>query len=61
MSNFAVAIVTIVYALVCLTNDADKGKGTTSKSAEDCSKNAEEGELYTRTLIEQKKFTTPMK
>jgi len=35
MSDFILAIVTIIYALVCLTKDSDQGKCSTSKSAED--------------------------
>jgi len=45
MSNFIYAIVATVYALVCLTEETDQGKGATSKSAEDCSKKGAEGEL----------------
>jgi hypothetical protein len=43
MSNYVFAIVATVYALVCLTKEADQGKGATSKSAEDCSKKGAEG------------------
>jgi hypothetical protein len=43
MSNYIFAIVATVYALVCLTKEADQGKCATSKSAEDCSKKGVEG------------------
>jgi hypothetical protein len=33
--NFIYAIVTIVYALACLTNESDQGKYSISKSSED--------------------------
>ena len=55
MSNFILAIVSIVYGLVCLTQGADQGKCSTSKSAEDCFKKGAEGELKTMTIIERKK------
>ena len=55
MTNFIFAIVTIVYALVCLTKEADQGKCSTSKSAEDSLKKRTEGELKTKTLVERKK------
>jgi hypothetical protein len=45
MSNFILAIVTIVYALVCLLKESDQGKRSTSKSAEDAFKKGAEGEL----------------
>jgi hypothetical protein len=50
MSDFVFAIVTIVYALVCLTKEADQRKCSTSKSAEDSFKKRTEGELGARTL-----------
>jgi hypothetical protein len=56
MSNYISAIVATVYALASLTKETDQGKGTTSKSAEDCSKKTAEGELETMTLIEQEKL-----
>jgi hypothetical protein len=54
MSNFIIAIVTIVYALVCLPKEADQEKCSTSKSAEDCYKEGAEGELGDRALNGQK-------
>ncbi len=48
MSNFILATVSIVYGLVCLTQEADQGKLSTSKSAEDCFKKGAEGELNTK-------------
>ena len=45
VSNFILAIVTIVYAAGCLTKEADQGNCSTSKSAEDVFKKAAEGEL----------------
>jgi hypothetical protein len=48
MSNFILAIVTIVYGLVCLTQEAGQGKCSTSKSAEDSSEKGAEGELNTK-------------
>ena len=50
MSNFTFAIVSIVYALVCLTKEPDKGKSSTSKSAEDSFKKRTEGELKTKVI-----------
>jgi hypothetical protein len=50
MSNFIFAIVTIVYALVCLPKETDQGKCATSKSAEDSFKKRREGELGARAL-----------
>ncbi len=55
MSNFILALVSIVYGLVCLTQEADQGKCSTSKSAEDSSEKGAEGELKTMTSIERKK------
>ena len=55
MSNFILALVSIVYGLVCLTQEADQGKCSASKSAEDCFKKGAEGELNTMTSIERKK------
>ena len=55
MTNFIYAMVTIVYALVCLPKEADQGKCSTSKSAEDSFKKRTEGELKTKTLVERKK------
>jgi len=55
MSNFTFAIVSIVYALVCLTKEPDKGKSSTSKSAEDSFKKWAEGELGDRALKGQKR------
>ena len=55
MSDFVFAIVTIVYALVCLPKEADQGKCSTSKSTEDCYKEGAEGEIKTKTLVERKK------
>jgi hypothetical protein len=55
MSNFILAIVTIVYGLVCLTQEAGQGKCSTSKSAEDSSEKGAEAELKTMTIIERKK------
>ena len=55
MTNFIYAMVTIVYALVCLTKEAEQGKCATSKSAEDSLKKGAEGELKTKTLVERKK------
>jgi hypothetical protein len=55
MSNFIFAIVTIVYALVCLPKETDQGKCATSKSAEDSFKKRAEVELETMTIIERKK------
>jgi hypothetical protein len=54
MTNFIYAMVTIVYALVCLTKEADQGKCSTSKSAEDSFKKRTEGELGARVLIGRK-------
>ena len=55
MSNFIFAIVTIVYALVCLPKEADQGKCSTPKSTEDSLKKGAERELKTKTLVERKK------
>ncbi len=55
MSDFVFAIVTIVYALVCLPKEADQGKCSTSKSAENCYKKGAEGELGARALNGQKR------
>ncbi len=38
MSNFILAMVSIVYVLVCLTKESDQAKGPPLKSAVDCSK-----------------------
>jgi hypothetical protein len=43
MSNYVFAIVATVYALVCLTKEAEQGKCSTSKSAEECFKKGAEG------------------
>ena len=56
MINFIDAIVTIVYALVCLTKEAEQGRCSTSKSAEDSLKKRADGELKTKTLVERKKL-----
>jgi len=45
MSDFVFAIVTIVYALVCLPKEAEQEKCSTSKSAEECFKKGAEGYL----------------
>jgi hypothetical protein len=55
MSNFILAMVSIMYVLVCLPKEADQGKCSTSKSAEDSFKKRTEGELKTKTLVERKK------
>ena len=55
MSNYILAMVSIMYALVCLTKEADQGKCSTSKSAEDCYKKGAEGELGARALNGQKR------
>jgi hypothetical protein len=55
MSDFVFAMVTIVYALACLTKEAEQGKCSTSKSAEECFKKGAEGELGTMTFTERKK------
>ena len=54
MSNFTFAIVSIVYALVCLTKELDQGKSSTSKSAEDSLKKGAEGELRARAFLGRK-------
>ena len=54
MSDFVFAIVTIVYALVCLPKEADQGKCATSKSAEDGSERGAEGKFQTITLVMRK-------
>jgi hypothetical protein len=54
MSNYILAMVSIVYALVCLTKEAEQGSCSTS--VEDCSKKCAEGKLGTMTLTEQKKL-----
>ena len=56
MSNFVLALVSIMYALVCLTKEADQGKCSTSNSAGDYSKKEAEGEPETMTLFERKKL-----
>jgi len=43
MSDFILAMVSIVYALVCLTKESDQAKGPPSKSAEDNLKKKAEG------------------
>jgi hypothetical protein len=35
MSDFILAMVSIMYVIVCLTNEVDQGKCSTSYSAED--------------------------
>jgi hypothetical protein len=45
MSNFILAIVSIVYAIVCLPKEPDQEKYSTSKSAEDASEKGAEGDL----------------
>jgi hypothetical protein len=42
MSNFIFAIVATVYALACLTKEAEQEKCSTSKSAEECFKKGAE-------------------
>jgi hypothetical protein len=54
MTNFIYAIVTIVYALVCLTKEAEQGRCSTSKSAEDSLKKGAEGELGARAFLGRK-------
>jgi hypothetical protein len=44
MSDFVFAMVSIVYALVCLTKESDQGKCSTSDSVEDSSKKGAEGD-----------------
>jgi len=56
MANFALALVNIMYALVCLTKESDQGKCPTSDSVEASSKKGAEGKRYPLTLSEQKKF-----
>jgi hypothetical protein len=56
MSNFIFAIVATVYALVCLTKEADQGNCSTSDSVEDRSKKRAEGGFETMTLLERKKL-----
>ncbi len=43
MSNFILAMVSIVYAIVCLTKESDQGMFSMSKSAEDTLKKGAEG------------------
>jgi len=43
MSNFILATISIVYALVCLKKESDQGKCPTSKSAEDSLEKGAEG------------------
>jgi hypothetical protein len=56
MSNFTFAIVTIVYALVCLTKESVQGRCTTSKSAGHRLKKDPEDEREMLTFIEQEKL-----
>ena len=56
MTNFIYAIVTIVYALVCLTKEAEQGRCSTSKSAEENFNIVAERDLGTMTLVERKKL-----
>ena len=54
MSNYVLAMVSIMYVLVCLTKEADQGNCSTSRSAEDSFKKKTEGELGARVLIGRK-------
>jgi hypothetical protein len=45
MSDFVLAIVSMVYALVCLTKEAEQVRCSTSKSAEECLNKGTEREL----------------
>jgi len=56
MSNFILAMVSIVYAIVCLTKEADQGICSISKPAENKFEKGAEGKHETLTPLEQKKL-----
>jgi hypothetical protein len=56
MSNFILAMVSIVYAIVCLTKEADQGICSISKPAENKFEKGAEGKRETLTPLEQKKL-----
>ena len=56
MSNFILAMVSIVYALICLTKEADQGICSISKPAENKFEKGAEGKRETLTPLEQKKL-----
>jgi len=56
MIDFVLAMVSIVYALVCLTKESDPKRCSTSKLAEDFFKKGAEDEIETVSPIEQKKL-----
>ncbi len=56
MSNFTTTIVTILYALVCLTKEADQGICSISKPAENKFEKGAEGKRETLTPLEKKKL-----
>ena len=56
MSNFILAMVSIVYAIVCLTKEADQGICSISKPAENKFEKGAEGKRETLTPLEKKKL-----
>lgn len=58
MSDFVSILVAVVYGMTCLTNDADQGKSSPLKSAENWVKRDTRRELLADTCTKNERFQT---